>query len=134
MEQPIECKHLGNPPWQDSGVGYASKCFLSGNSQRTTILDPYSTQARKGIKNSQGKGWQTKNPEHRHTFLVKFMAKFLHKYSTPYFAKVLIAGNKTTKFFPKYGGNLQGKRDMCMHHILEKSRNINCSFYHAQAK
>ena len=23
---------------------------------------------------------------------------------------------------------------MCMHHILEKCRNPNCSFYHAQAK
>ena len=31
------------------------------------------------------------------------MAKFLQKYSTPYFAKILVAGNKTTKDFPKYG-------------------------------
>ena len=62
------------------------------------------------------------------------MAKFLQKYSTPYFAKLLVAGNKTTKDLPKYGGNLHGNRDMCMHHILEKFRNPNFSFYHAQAK
>ena len=62
------------------------------------------------------------------------MAKYLQKYSTPYFAKLLIAGNKTTKYLPKYGVNLHGKRDMCMHHILEKCRNPNCYLYHAQAK
>ena len=62
------------------------------------------------------------------------MAKFLKKYSTPYFEKVLVAGNKTTEDFPKYGEKLHGKRDMCMHHILEKCRNPNCLFYLAQAK
>ena len=62
------------------------------------------------------------------------MTKFLQKYSTPYFVKVLVAGNKTTKYLSKYGGNLHGKRDMCMYHILEKHRNPNCSFYHVQAK
>ena len=75
-----------------------------------------------------------KNPEHRHPVLIKFMAKFLQKYSIPNFRTVLIAGNKATKYFPKYGGNLHSKRDMCMHHILEKCRNPNFSFYHAQAK
>ena len=60
--------------------------------------------------------------------------KVPEKYSTPYFEKRLVAGNKTTNFLPKYGGNLHGKRDMYMHHILEKYRNPNCSFYHAQAK
>ena len=106
----------------------------SGNVQRPTGLESYATQARKGIKNLQGKGCQAQNPEHRHPVLVKFMAKFLQKYSTPYFAKVLVTGNKKTKDLPKYGGNLHGKRDMCMHHILEKCRNPNFSFYHAQAK
>ena len=38
------------------------------------------------------------------------------------------------KDFPKYVGNLHGKRDMSMHHILEKCRNPNCSFYHEQKK
>ena len=104
------------------------------NVQRPTYLEPYSTQSRKGIQNLQGKGWQTQNPEHRHLVLLKFMTKFLQKYPTPYFAKVLVAGDKTTKDLEKYGGNLHGKRDMCMHHILEKCRNPNCSFYHAQAK
>ena len=59
---------------------------------------------------------------------------FCKEYSTPYFAKVLVAGNKTIKYLPKYGGNLHGNRDMCMHHILEKCRNQNCQFYHVQAK
>ena len=107
---------------------------LSGTVQRPTILDPYSTQSRKGIQNSQEKGWQEQNPEHRHLVLIKFMAKFLQKYATPYFEKMLIAGNKTLKYLAKYGGNLHGKRDMCMHHILEKCRNPNFSFYHAQEK
>ena len=62
------------------------------------------------------------------------MENFLQKYYTPYFAKVLVAGNKTTKDFPKYGGKLHGKRDMCIHHILAKFRNPNLSFYNAQAK
>ena len=62
------------------------------------------------------------------------MEKFLQKYSTPYFEKVFIAGNKTVKDLPKHGGNLHSKRNMCMHHILEKYRNPNFSFYHAQAK
>ena len=35
---------------------------------------------------------------------------------------------------PKYGGNLHGNRDMCMHHILATCRNPNSSLYHAQAK
>ena len=105
-----------------------------GNAQRHTSLDPYSTQARRGIQNLQEKGWKTQNPEHRHQALVKFMAKFLQKYPTPYFAKVLVAENKTTKYFPKYGGNLHGKREMYMNHILEKCRNPNFSFYHAQAR
>ena len=61
------------------------------------------------------------------------MARFLQKYATPYFAKLLIAGNKTVRGFPRYGGNLQGKRDMCMQHILEKFMNPNCAFCHAKA-
>ena len=107
---------------------------FSGNVQRPTSLYPYSTRARKGMQNSPGKGCQTQNPEHRHPVLVKFMAKFLQKYSPPYFVKVLVAGNRTTKDFPKYRGNLHGKKYMCMHHILAKCRNPNFSFYHAQAK
>ena len=105
MEQPRECKHLGNPPWQDFGGKYASRWGFSGTVQRPTRLNNYSTQSRQGIQNSQEKGWQAQNPEHRHPVLIKIMAKFLQKYSTPYFEKVLIAGNKTLKYLPKYGGN-----------------------------
>ena len=62
------------------------------------------------------------------------MSRFLQKYATSYFSKVLIAGNKRVRDLTKYGDNLHGKRDMCMHHILEKYMNPNCHFYHAQAK
>ena len=86
------------------------------------------------MQNSQGKGWQAQNLEHRHPVLVKFMANFLQKNSTPYFAKVLISGNRATKYLPKYWGNLHGKRDMCMHQILEKCRSPNLLFYLEQAK
>ena len=56
------------------------------------------------MNNLQGKEWQTQNPEHNHPVLVKFMAKFLQKYSTPYFERVLVAWNKTTKELPQYMG------------------------------
>ena len=62
------------------------------------------------------------------------MENFLQKYSAPYFEKILVAGNKTTKYLSKYGVNLHGKRDMCMHHILARCRNPDCSLYHAKAK
>ena len=88
----------------------------SDNVQSPTSLDPYATQARKGIQHLQWKGWQTQNPEHRHPVLVKFMAKSL-KNATPYFRKSTGRRKKTTKDFPKYGGNLYGKRDMFIHHI-----------------
>ena len=42
----------------------------------------------------------------------KIYGKVLQKYSTPYFAKVLNAVNKTKKYLLKYGGNLHDKRDM----------------------
>ena len=47
---------------------------------------------------------------------------------------MLIAGNKTVRDFPKFGENLQGKREMCMYHTLAKCMNPNCSLYHANAK
>ena len=77
--------------------------FLFGAVQRPTSLDPYSTQAKKGIKdqNIQGEGLQAPNPEHRHPVLIKFIARFLQKYATLYFVKVLIAGNKTVRDLPK---------------------------------
>ena len=77
--------------------------FFMGTVQRPTSIDPYSTQSRKGMQNSQGKVWQAQNPEHRHPVIVNFMEKFIQKYSTPYFAKVLIAGNNIVKDLPKYG-------------------------------
>ena len=55
MEQQIECKHLGKPPWNDSGGKYASKWGFPGTVQRPTSLDPYSIQARKEIQNPQRK-------------------------------------------------------------------------------
>ena len=82
---------------KSQGGNMQANGVYSGTFQNPTSLDLYSTQAIKRIQNSQGKGLQTQNPEHRHPVLVKFMANFLKKYSTPYFAKVLVAGNKTKK-------------------------------------
>ena len=59
-----------------------------------------------GEKTPQGKGWQALIPENRHPFFIKFMARFLQKYTKPYFAKVLIAVNKTLQDFSKFGGSL----------------------------
>ena len=107
MKQLREYKHLGNPPGQESGGKYASNWGLPGNVQRPISLDHYSTQARKGIQNLQAKGWQTQNPEHRHPVLVKFMSKFLKKYSTPYFAKVLIRRKQDNDIFAKIWGKFR---------------------------
>ena len=134
MEPPREYKNLRKPPGKSQGGNIQADEVVSDKVQRPTSLNLYSIDARNGIKHLQRKGWQTQNPEDRHPVLVKFMAKFLQKYSTPYFAKVLVPGNKTTKYLPKYGGNLHGKTDMCMYQILEKYRNPNYSFYHAHAK
>ena len=125
MEPPREYKHLGNLPGQESGGEYESKWGLFRQRPKAYKFIPLIDTGKKGIQNLQGNGWQTQNPEQRHPVLVKFMAKFLQKYSTPYFSKVMVAGNKTTKYFPKYGGNLHGKRDMCMHQIMAKCRNPN---------
>ena len=105
-----------------------------GTFQRPKSLDTYSKQARKEIKHPKGKVWQSQNSEHCHPVLIKFMTRLLQKYTKPYFEKVLIPGNRTVRYLLKYEGKLQGKRDMRMHHILEKFRNPNCSFYNAQAK
>ena len=51
MIQLREYKHLGNSPGQESGVEYASNWGIPGNVQRPISLDPYSTQAIKGIQN-----------------------------------------------------------------------------------
>ena len=87
--------------------------------------DSYPPPTVNGIRNQkpQGKGLQATIPEHCYPVFIKFMARLLKKYATPYFEKLLVVGNKT----------LQGKRDMCIHHILGKFMNHNCAFYQAQA-
>ena len=87
-----------------------------------------------GAQTPKGSVWQEPIPEHCHPVFIKFMAMLLQKCATPYCAKILIVGNKTVRDSPKFGGNLQGNRDMCMHNSLTKLMNTNCSFYHAQAK
>ena len=100
---------------------------FTGAVQMPNGLDPYSLPTVNGIRYQklQGKGWQAPNPEHRHTVFIQFMARFLQKYATPYFSKLLIVGNKAVRDFPKYGANLKGKRYMCIYHILEKCMNPN---------
>ena len=60
--------------------------------------------------------------------------KVLEKIFHTLFRKGTGRRKQDNKDFPNYGGKIHSKRDMCMHHILEKCRNPNCSFYHAQAK
>ena len=60
----------------------------------------------------------------------KVPAKIFHTL----FCKSIDRRKQDNEFFTKIWGKLHGKRDMCMHHILEKCRNPNFSFYHAQAK
>ena len=129
MEQSRECKHLGNPPWTYSGGEYASKWGFSQYRPKANRFRSFIKKGRKRIKNPQGKGWQAQNPEHLHPVLIIFMARFLQRYATPYFAKVLIAGNKTVIYLPKYGGNLHGKRDMFIHHILKKHSRTQISHF-----
>ena len=44
------------------GVNMQANGVFPSIVQKPTSLDPYSTQARNGMQNSQGKGWQAKNP------------------------------------------------------------------------
>ena len=98
--------------------------------------DPYSQPSGNvtGAQTPQGRGWQAPILEHCHPVFIKFMARFLQKYSTPYLEKLLISVNKTVRDLPKFGGNIQGKRYIYMHHILAKCINPNFNFYHVQEK
>ena len=66
-----------NHQGKSQGGNMQATGVFTGNAQRPTRLDAYSTQARKVMQNLQGKGWQTQNTEHRHPVLVKVMEKFL---------------------------------------------------------
>ena len=96
----------GNHHGKIQGVNMQANGVFPGTVQMSTILDPYSTQARKGMQNLQGKGWQAQKPEHRHPVVVKFMAKLLQKYCTPYFSKVLIHRKQNNEIFNKIWGKL----------------------------
>jgi len=106
---------------------------FGGNQHRPQGQDPFSPPVSSGqaTKPLQGKGWVPPSPDPRHPFFINFMGKFLQRYGTPYFTKVLIAGNKKVGNLPRYGGNMQGKRDVCYHHLLAKCTNQNCKFHHA---
>ena len=52
------------------GVNMQANGGFIGTFQNPTSLYPYSTQARKEIKNSQGKGWQAQKPEHHHPVVI----------------------------------------------------------------
>ena len=94
----MECKHLGNTAWQDSGGKCASKWGLFRYCAKSNKFIPLFNTSKKGNSKSTREKWQAQNLEHRHPVLIKFTARFLQKYATPYFAKVLIAGNKKVKY------------------------------------
>ena len=113
---------IGQPTMARATVVICKQMGFSGAVQMPMGPDPYSTLSGNINRDQtpQGKVWQAPNPEYRHILFIKFMARFLQKYAAPYFSKVLIAGNKTVRDFPKYWINVQGNTDMCMHHILAK--------------
>ena len=118
------------------GGGYASKWIFFGCRPKSNGSRPLLNTGKKGNKRSKptregtsGKKYRTP-PSSAH----QIYGKVPEKYATHYFVKLLIAGNKTMRDLPKYGGNLHSTRDMCMHHIMEKCMNPNYSFYYAQAK
>ena len=133
MEQQRECKHMGNPPWKNLGEKYASKWGFSRQRPNANDFRPLLKTSKKGNTKFTREGMAGAKPRtppsSAHQIYGKVPAKIFHTL----FCKGIDRGKKT-KDLPKYGGNLHGKRDMCMHHILEKCRNPNCSFYHAQAK
>ena len=100
------------------GSNHNNNAF-GGYQHRRQGPDPLSPPVSSGqaTKSLQGKGWVPPNPDPRHLFFINFMGKFLQRYGTPYFTKVLIAGNKKVGDLPQYGGNMRGKRDVCYHHI-----------------
>ena len=134
MEKPRECKHLGNPPWQDSGGGGgASKWGFSRKRPKANNFIPLFNTSKRGDAKFTREGTTDTKPRTPSSSARQIYGKVPEKNSTPHFAKVLIAVNKTTKDMTKYGGNLHGKRDMCMDHILENSEtHISRSIIHKQ--
>ena len=73
--------------------------------------------------------------EHSHPFFIKFMARFLQKYLTPYFAKVLIAGNKTVPDLPEFGGICRVRETyVCTIFLINVLILITLSIMHRQIK
>ena len=122
--------------YKGQGASIQANGEFSGDVPMPRVPYPYPMPSvnTTGSQTPKGGGWKAPSPEHFHPVFIKFMARFLQKYATHFFAKVLIAGNKTVRGFPKFGGNIQVKRDMCMHYILAKYMNPNFAIYHAQAQ
>ena len=94
---------------------------------------PLFNTSKKGNAKSTREGMADTKPRTPPSSACQIYGKVPAKISRPYFAKVLMTGNKTTKYLPKYKGNLHGKRDMCMHHILKNAETqIDCSIMHMQ--
>ena len=136
MEQPREYEHLGDPPGQDSGGGVGGYASNWGFPElpKTNKFRPLFNTNKKLNATFTREGMADTKPITPPSSACHIYGKIPEKYFTSYFAKLLVAGNKKTKYFPKYERNLHGKRDMCIHHILGKCRNPNFSFYHVQAK
>ena len=114
MEPPRVYKHLGNPPGKYSGGEYASKWGLFNQLPKAYKFIPLCNTGKKGNKYFSKEMMADTKSRTLPYSACQIYGKVSAKNPTPHFEKLLVAGNKTTKDFPKYGGNLHGKRDMCM--------------------
>ena len=134
MEPPREYKHLENPPGKESGGEYASKWGLFRQIPKAYKFGPLFNTGKKGNTTFTREGMVDTKPRTPPYSARQIYGKVPAKIFNILFRNITGRRKQNNKRFSKYGGNLHGKRDMCMHRILEKCRNPNFSFYHAQAK
>ena len=134
MEQPREYKHLCNPPEQESGGVYARKWGLFRQHPKAYKCIPSFNTGKKLNKKITGEGMADTKSRTPPFSACQIYGKVPAKIFNTLFRKSTGRRKQDNKIFSKIWGKLHGKRNMCMHHILEKYRNPNCSFYHEQAK
>ena len=134
MEQPRWYKHLGNPPGQESGGGYARKWGLFRQRPKSCKFIPLLNTDKKGNTKFTREGIaDTKSrtpPSSAHQIYGEVPAKIFNTL----FGKIAGCKKQNNERFAKIWGELRGNRDMCMHHILEKCRNPNFLSFRSQAK
>ena len=80
--------------------------IFPGNVQMPTILDPYSTQARKGMKNSQGEGMADTKPRTPPSSAPQIYGKVPAKIFHTLFCKGIDRRKQDNKIFAKIWGKI----------------------------